>query len=158
VMGAINYRGVKYGAWTSNALTIAKLVPLLLLVAAGLPHMSRANLMPLAPHGLKPLGAACFMTYFSYSGFEVVPVPAGELRDAKRAVPLAVLVSLGVSAVVYMLVQLVAVGVEPNLAGSSRPLADAAVRVIGPSGALLIVAGSLISTMGFSAGCALSGP
>jgi amino acid transporter len=158
VMGAINYRGVKAGAWTSNALTIAKLLPLGLLVVVGLPKVSAANLTPFAPHGFRPLGAACFLTYFAYSGFECVPVPAGECDRAQRNVPLAVLASLGVSAAVYMLVQFVAVGVEPNLAGSARPLADAAVRVMGPGGALLIVGGSLLSTIGYNAGCALGGP
>jgi amino acid transporter len=146
-MGAINVYGVKQGAWLSNALTIAKLVPLTLLIVAGLPQISAANYAPFAPHGLQPIGAACFLTYFAYSGFEVVPVPAGECENPQRAVPLAILYSLGVAA-----------SLNANLADSTRPLADAAVRALGPAGASIIVAGSLISTVGYNAGCALGGP
>jgi amino acid transporter len=65
---------------------------------------------------------------------------------------------LAASAVVYMAVQSVAVGVHPGLAGSERPLADAAALVLGPFGAGLIVAGAVISSVGFNAGAALGGP
>ena len=64
-MGAINLRNVKHGAWASNVLTIGKLLPLVLLVLVGLPRVSAARFAPFAPLGFKPLGAACFLTYFS---------------------------------------------------------------------------------------------
>ncbi len=119
VMGAINYRGVKLGAWTTNAFTVAKLVPLALLVLAGVPKAHMANFRPFAPHGLRPLGGACFLAYFAFQGFEVAPVPAGEAVDPRRAVPVAVLGSLAISSVFYMLVQTAAVGLVPSL-GSAR--------------------------------------
>jgi amino acid transporter len=158
LMGAINYRGVKLGAWTSNIFTIAKLVPLTLFVVLGLPHIHAAYFIPVAPHGWRPMGAACLLTFFAYSGFEVVPVPAGEIENPKRNVPAAVLVSLAVSTLFYMLIQGVAVGVHPGLAGSAQPLADAAALALGPWGATLIVIGAVVSTAGFCAGCALGGP
>ncbi len=157
-MGAINYRGVKLGAWTSNFFTAAKLVPLALFVALGLPRLSLDNYAPFAPHGFEPLGAACFLAYFAFQGFEVVPVPAGEVENPGRNVPLAVLASMGLAAVVYMLVQAVAVGVHPGLAGSERPLADAAARIMGPAGASLIVAGAVLSSTRYNAGQALGSP
>lgn len=158
LMGYINFRGVKLGAWTSNLFTIAKLVPLSLFVLLGLPHIHAAYFIPVAPHGWRPMGAACLLTFFAYSGFEVVPVPAGEVENPKRNVPAAVLVSLAVSTVFYMLIQGVAVGVHPGLSGSAQPLADAAALALGPWGATLIVIGAVVSTAGFCAGCALGGP
>ncbi len=158
LMGAINYRGVKLGAWTSNIFTLAKLVPLSLFILYGLPHVRLANFIPLAPLGLKPMGAACLLTFFAYSGFECVPVPAGEVVDPRRNVPIATVVSLLLSALLYMAIQTVAVGVHPGLASSERPLADAAALLMGPWGAGLIVIGAVISTAGFCAGCALGGP
>lgn len=157
-MGAINYRGVKLGAWTSDFFTAAKLVPLALFVLLGLPKVRLAHYAPFAPHGFAPLGSACFLAYFAFQGFEVVPVPAGEAENPRRNVPLAVIFSLALAAAVYMLVQSVAVGVHPGLAGSERPLADAAARIMGPAGAALIVLGAVLSTTGFCAGAALGGP
>lgn len=155
-MGAVNLRGVKPGARTSNAFTFAKLVPLLALVVAGAPLLPAAGFD--APQGWGPLGSACFLAYFAFQGFEVVPVPAGEARAASRHVPRAVLGSLGAATALYALVQAVAVAAEPGLAASSRPLADAAGRLMGPFGAALVAAGALVSMIGFNAGCALGGP
>lgn len=157
-MGALNYRGVKLGAWAADSFTIAKLVPLAVFVALGLPHWRSANFIPFAPHGWAPLGKACFLAAFAFSGFEVVPVPAGELRDPHRAVPIAVVGSLILSGVLYMLIQATAVATYAGLAGSERPLADAAKGFLGPWGASMIVAGAVISMVGFNAGCALGGP
>jgi amino acid transporter len=150
LMGAVNYRGVKLGAWTSNVLSIAKLLPLAIFVAAGLPHVRAANYVPFAPHGWRPLGSACFLAYFAFQGFEVVPVPAGEVSRPEKNVPLAVLFSLALASVVYMLVQAVAVGVHPGLAGAERPLAEAAGIIFGPTGAALLVVGAAVSMTGFS--------
>ena len=158
VLAAVNYRGVKLGAWTTNVLTVGKLVPLALLVAAGLPRVSASALAPFAPHGLAPLGKACFLAYFAFQGFEVAPVPAGEVADARRVVPRAVLAALGLAAALYMLVQATAVGLVPALAASERPLADAAAAAFGAPGAALMAAGAVVSTIGFCAGCALGGP
>ena len=158
MMGVINYRGVKLGAWTSNFFTAAKLIPLGLFVLLGLPHVSAVNFTPFAPHGWRPMGAACFLAYFAFQGFENVPVPAGEVDRPQRSVPLAVMGSLLIAAVLYMLVQAVAVGVYPGLSGSQRPLADAAGLIMGSWGAAVIVLGAVFSTIGYNAGSALGGP
>ncbi len=157
-MGAINYRGVKLGAWTSNFFTAAKLIPLAVFVLAGLPHLDPARFTPFAPHGWAPLGKACFLAYFAFQGFETVPVPAGEVAQPQKNVPLAVFFALALSSLLYMLVQAVAVGVHPGLAGAERPLAASAALILGPTGAAFIVAGAAVSMVGYNAGSALGGP
>lgn len=155
--GLLNRRGVRLGAWVCNGFTIAKLVPLALLALAGLWALPSWRPTP-GPEGWAPLGAACFMAYFSFQGFESVPVPAGEAKDPGRDVPFAVLAALGGSAVLYVLVQVAAVVHVPGLAASSRPLADAASVAYGPWAAALIVAGATVSMLGYVAGNALGGP
>lgn len=157
-LGAMNYRGVRAGAWTSNFFTAAKLIPLAVFVAWGLPHVSLAGVVPFAPKGWSGLGPACFLAYFAFQGFEVVPVPSGEVRDPARNVPIALVGALVGAAVLYMLVQWVAVNSYPALAGSQRPLAEAAERLMGGWGAALIVAGAVCSTTGFCSGTALVAP
>lgn len=157
-MGIINYRGVKMGAWTSNFFTAAKLIPLALFVLAGIFYIDFRNFAPFAPHGLKPLGPACFLAYFAFQGFEVVPVPAGEVRDPQRNIPLALLGAMGFSALLYMLIQGVAVGVFPGLPDAERPLAQAAARVLGQGGAAMLALGAALSMIGFTAGSILGAP
>lgn len=151
VMGGVNWAGVKPGAWTSNLFAAAKLLPLLVFAAAALPQAK--SFTPFAPHGWSQLGPACFMALFAYSGFETVPVPAGEAVNPKRNVPLAVLLSLAFSALLYMLVQ---AGVAGQ--GGALELSAAAAAVLGPAGLTLITVGGTISMIGYNAGSALGGP
>ncbi|MDD5305143.1 MAG: APC family permease [Elusimicrobia bacterium] len=157
VFGALNWRGVRLGAWTTDFFTVAKLVPIALIALAGI-YALPAWRPELPPAGWRPLGAACFLAYFAYQGFETVPVPAGEARDPKRDVPFAVLTALIGSAVLYILVQIAALSLVPRLASSERPLADAAAALMGPWGAALVTAGAVISMTGYVAGSALGGP
>ena len=158
VFAGVNLLGAKPGARVSAALTAAKLLPLIALALAGLPRLASAPWRPFAPHGWGPLPGACFLAYFAFQGFEVVPVPAGEARDPARDAPFAVLVSLGVAAVLYAFVQAAAIASVPHLAGSKTPLSDAGLALFGPSGGTFVAAGALISMLGFTAGCALGGP
>lgn len=158
LFGAVNLRGARPGAAVSTTLTAAKLVPLAALALAGLPGVLKGGLAPFAPLGYSALPKACFLCYFAFQGFEVVPVPAAEVDDAKRAVPRAILAALALAAVLYALVQAAALAAVPNLAGSERPLADAALALFGPAGEKLVAAGALVSMTGFVAGCALGGP
>ncbi len=157
-LGLLNFRGVKLGAWASDFFTAAKLVPLAVFLAAGLWKIKRQAFVPFAPQGLKPLARASFLVYFAYQGFESIPVPSGEAKSPGRNVPLAVVLSLVFSAMLYTAIQAVAVGVDPALAGSTTPLADAARIVLGPRGALLLAAGAVLSTFGYNAGSALVTP
>lgn len=155
--GALNWRGVRLGAWTTDFFTVAKLIPIGLIALAGL-HALPAWRPEAPPEGWRPLGAACFLAYFAFQGFETVPVPAGEAKDPKRDVPFAVLAALIGSAVLYILVQIAALSLVPALAASERPLADAAAALMGPWGGTFVMAGAVISMTGFVAGSALGGP
>ncbi|MBI3288785.1 MAG: amino acid permease [Elusimicrobia bacterium] len=156
--GAVNLRGAKPGARVSTTLTVAKLLPLIAIALAGLPLVLKGGISPFAPKGWSGLPKACFLAYFAFQGFEVVPVPAGEVKDPRRAAPLAVLSALALAAVLYAFVQAAALSAVPGLAGSQRPLADAGLALFGPVGERLIAAGALVSMLGFVAGCALGGP
>ncbi|MFI5347222.1 MAG: APC family permease [Elusimicrobiota bacterium] len=161
VMAGVNLFGAKPGARVSTTFMIAKLLPLLAIALAGLPlwlKHSAAVLTPFAPHGWGTLPKACFLAYFAFQGFEVVPVPAGEARDPGRDAPFAVLVALALAAVLYAFVQAAALAAVPGLAASTRPLADAGLALFGPLGERLVAAGALVSMIGFTAGCALGGP
>jgi amino acid transporter len=156
LLGALNVRGVKLGARVTNALTIGKLLPLLVFVAVGLCVIEPQRFVPFAPAGFAAMPALALMTMFAYQGFEVVGVPVGEVRDPRRAVPRAVVASILLSALLYLLVQLVFVGVGART--SAAPLPDAAGLILGPAGSTLLALGGLVSMLGFNAGTALCAP
>ncbi|HTQ04012.1 MAG TPA: APC family permease [Polyangiaceae bacterium] len=156
-LGGLNVRGVKPGARVMDALTLLKLVPLAFFVAAGITKFRAATLVPFAPHGFGALPAMALMTLFAYQGFEVVGVPSGEVRDARRAVPLAVLVALAFPALLYVLVELVFLGAS-GPTDTRAPLVDAARALAGGAGATLLGLGGLVSMLGYNAGTALATP
>ena len=86
-----------------------------------------------------------------------MPVPAGEARDPRRAVPFALIMTIIIVTIVLTLVQIVALGTLPGLAASKTPLADAAMLFMGGSGAALLTMGAVLSTTGNNMGQALSG-
>ena len=102
--------------------------------------------------------AAAFAGLFACTGFEYIPVPAGEAKNPRRTVPLAMVASVLATTVLYMLVQVVAAGVHPNLGSSETPLADAAGIFAGPKGKFLMNLAFVVSSFGFCAGSALVGP
>jgi basic amino acid/polyamine antiporter, APA family len=156
-LGGLNVCGVKPGARVTDILTLGKLVPLLVFVLVGLFAVRFDRVASGESRGgLQVLPAMALMTMFAYQGFEVVGIPAGEVRDPKRAVPRAVLISVILAALLYTLVQVVFVGVGGS--ATDAPLPDAAAVFLGPSGAVLLTLGGLISMLGFNAGTALCTP
>jgi amino acid transporter len=154
VLGAINYAGVKAGARTSTVLSILKIAPLVLVALAGLRFAPHA---PLALHPRDALSAA-FLSVFMMSGFEYTAVPAGEIRDARRNVPLAIVGSIAGASLLYALLQLAALATLPDLAAREQPLPDVAARVLGSWGGPLLGFTALVSMLGFCAGVALVAP
>jgi len=143
IVTSINVLGVRFGARLNIASTIAKLLPLALLIVLGLGSMHAGNLKWRSVPGGGELTRASVFLIFVYAGIESAMVPSGEIREPARTVPRAVVLALIVVTIVYILVQVVAQGVlGPSLAGRSAPLADVAEAVVGPvGGAMLGIAG-----------------
>ena len=157
-LAAINFAGVRQAALAGNAFAIGKLVPLVLLIAAGLTAIAPARfaLGSLPAAGTFP--KAMLFLVFAFTGFELVIIPAGEATDPRRNLPWALLSGLGVVAVVYILIQVVCMGTMPGLATSERPLADAARGVMGPAGGALLAVGALLSITGSLGATMLAAP
>lgn len=162
-LAVINIAGVRSGARTGDALSVIKIGSLLGFVAVGAAFIDWGHLaappQPDTAAGERPgLIGAAFAGLFAMTGFEYVPVPAGEAKDPRRTVPLAMVVSVLGAMLIYMAVQLVADGVNPGLAGSRSALVDSAGVFGGSIGRTLMGIAGLLSTFGFCAGSALVGP
>ena len=161
LLGAINVLGVRRSARTSDVISAVKILSLLAFIGIGLFFVSGVNLSAAPqPRSGEHTGlvAAAFAGLFACTGFEYIPVPAGEAKNPRRTVPLAMVSSVIVTTLIYALVQIVAGGIHPGLGSSETPLADAARHFGGNRGAWLMNLAGLISSFGFCAGSALVGP
>jgi amino acid transporter len=151
LLALINVRGARPGTTVSNVFTVAKILPLLMVITAG----AAVTLIHPAPWGPSaPLAAsvwlkAMVLLFFFYGGFESALVPAGEAKDPGRDTAFALGVALIACAAIYTLVQWVVVGVLGPAAGTDRPLAEVARVTLGNRGAALVAAGALISVYGY---------
>ncbi len=148
VLAVVNIRGVRQATRLNNLLTVGKLIPLVLFIMIGLFHVDRAALVAPGPASLGALTAAVLVAVYPYSGFEVTVALSGEMKDPARTIPLGLLAGMLIITAVYIGVQVVAIGTLPGLATSTRPLADAAERLFGRAGAIVMIAGALLSTLG----------
>ncbi|MGH8496972.1 MAG: APC family permease [Gammaproteobacteria bacterium] len=157
VLTAINIAGVKHGARTAVVLVVGKVLPLLFLIAIGLFAMRWDAFLPVPAPEYESLGEAALLLLFAYAGFENTAAAAGEFKDPRRDVPFALLIMIGTVTVIYTLIQLVSLGLVPNLPESATPLAEAAGGLIGPAGVWLLTIGAVLSILGTNNNTVLAG-
>lgn len=148
MLTAINIRGVREATFFSNLFTVGKLVPLLIFIVVGLFFLNSSNYSFGAQPPVGAFSQSVLLLLYAFTGFEMAVIPAGEIRDPKRNLPRALTTAIGVVACLYILIQVVCVGTLPELATSTKPLADAGTRFLGTAGGALISAGALISISG----------
>jgi amino acid transporter len=154
----LNLIGIRSGAWAVNILTIAKLLPLGVFIAVGLFHAESHRYTVFALPDLSGLKQASLLLIFAFGGFENASVPSEEVKDPRRNLPVALLISISATAVIYILIQIVALGTLPSLASDPTPLASAGQMFLGPVGAGVITLGAILSTSGSNSALALVGP
>jgi amino acid transporter len=161
ILAVVNIIGLKPSARFGDLLSIIKILGLVAFVGVGLFFVKAANLhAPPSPAPGESTGmfAAAFAGLFACTGFEYVPVPAGETVDPRRAIGLAMAVSVIGATLIYALVQIVAMGTLPTLATSTRPLVDSARAFAGEAGAGAIAVVASLSALGFCASSAMVVP
>jgi amino acid transporter len=163
MLTVVNYFGTLSAARFHTALTLAKLLPLLLFVILGSLHLLLQpeslglNLHPFLPHGLSHFGEALVLVFWAYAGFEHATFPAQEIREPGRTLPLALISGLGIATAVYLSVSLLIAVALPaaELSDSPNPLGEAFTHLVAalfPTlaslAAWIITAGALLSILG----------
>jgi amino acid transporter len=160
-LAVVNVRGVRSGAGLIRVVTAAKLLPLAVFVVAGIWFVDPAQLAWPGVPSLSPIGQTCIVLIFAFAGVEVALVPTGEVVNPTRTVPIAVFSALAITTTFYLLIQTTAQGLlgEYALATfATAPLAEAASRVMGPFGRVLMLLGATVSMFGYASGDMLGTP
>jgi APA family basic amino acid/polyamine antiporter len=164
---AINYVGVRQGAFLQNALTLLKfaalsgIVAVVFLFAKG----GWGNLVTPKPTGLGgdlvgQFGLALVAALWAYKGFEVSTFNAGETKNPSRTIPLGLIAGCGVVTLLYILANIAYLYAVPApvMAGSDRIAADAMNLAVGAVGASIVAFIILFSILGAANGHVLTGP
>ncbi len=151
LLALINGRGARQGTAVSNVFTVAKLLPLLMVVSAG----AAVTIIHPAPWGAGgPMPASAWMKamvllIFAYGGFESAMAPMSEAKNPGQDAGFALFAALTACTMIYALVQWVVVGVLGPGSTSDRPLAEVARIAMGNRGAALVAIGALVSVYGY---------
>ena len=146
----VNCFGIKQSAKLNNLLNVSKLAILALFIVLGLGYVNLAYFNDLTPNGYNGVLQGASLIFFAYAGFARITTVAEEVKNPRRTIPSSIILSLIISAVIYVLTSFVAVGLIGylQLSSSASPLADAA-SMTGISGIpFLISIGAIIATLG----------
>ena len=147
-LALVNLTGVRPSTVLTDAFTIGKLIPLLVFIGVGLFFVAPENFDTGALPALDDFRTTVLLLVFAFSGFEMAVIPAGEVVDPRKHLPFALVTGLSIVAILYILIQFVAIGTLPALASSTRPIADASAQFLGSGGARFVAVGALISIAG----------
>ncbi|MGZ7175310.1 amino acid permease [Burkholderia gladioli] len=119
--------GIRESTRVNNLMVFIKVAVVLLVIAVGVFHVTPANWTPFMPHGWSGVFGAAAVMFFAFIGFDAVSSAAEEVKNPKRDLPIGIIASLGVCAVLYVTVAAVATGIVPSsqYAGITHPISYA---------------------------------
>ena len=162
LLSIINSTGLKSSKIFTITVTIAKLIPIFAFVCVSIFFIKggfdNGNFTPFLQlkEGMslpKALGSTSMTIFYAFIGFEALPVVAGEIRDAKKNMPRAILGSISVVSILYFMIiagTIAMLGV--GILESGAPVQDAFGQMVGPWGKWIISVGALISILGLNVG------
>ncbi|WP_396194619.1 APC family permease [Flavobacterium sp.] len=140
VVTYILVKGIKEAAKTNNIIVVIKVAVVLFVIIAGAFYIDTANWQPFIPaektilidgvekvsFGFGGVLTAATIVFFAYIGFDAVSTQAGEAINPKKDVPFAIVASLVICTILYILVSLVLTGMVPfDQLDKSAPVASA---------------------------------
>jgi basic amino acid/polyamine antiporter, APA family len=158
-LAIVNVRGIKPGIRLVEAITAAKLIPLLFLVVGGVWSLN-VDFLRMSMPSVSQVGQASIFLLFAFVGVEVALTPSGEIRDPATTVPRSILMALAFATSIYLAVQTVAQGtLGPELPlFKDAPLVETAGRLFGDGARLIFLVGMAVSIFGYIAGDMLGTP
>ncbi len=155
-IGILNYTGVQYAGFFQRVTTVLKVVGLFILAFSGMLLMQGTaqpldtTLAPTASLG--PVGntvAAIMLILFSYIGWDRVGYVAGEMKNPKRTIPIALITGLACTVFIYIVTVTMyhmTLGLE-GVRSSTIVASDAATQFFGPMGIALVSVLVIISVI-----------
>ena len=156
----LNLIGIKQSSLVNDALVAAKVFVLFIFIAVGASYIKLSNFTPLMPNGFSGVVSGSALIFFAFLGYGRITTVSEEVKNPQRVMPLAILLALGISSILYLVVSFTAVGIVGSdaLSSSGSPLAvamgatenDLAIFVISLGGILATASVLLTTVLGVS--------
>jgi APA family basic amino acid/polyamine antiporter len=104
------YRGVHETKTVGNYFVALKLCVIVLVIIVGAFYVNPENWSPFTPNGFKGILQGVASVFFAYIGFDALATTAEECKDPKRDLPKAMMASLVICTVLYILIALTLTG------------------------------------------------
>ncbi|GAB6092926.1 APC family permease [Furfurilactobacillus curtus] len=159
VLAVINLAGDKLSGLADNISSVAKLLVLGAFILIGIWVMKGSNFVQTSHYNFGNYSQAFNIIFYMFAGFSFLPIAASDMANAKRNLPIAMIVVTVLVAVIYGAAQLVVIGLlGPNIINGTTPVAAAFATVLGQSGQLVILLGMLVSILGVAISVSFSTP
>jgi APA family basic amino acid/polyamine antiporter len=146
----LNYFGIRRSSRVNLAIVGCSVGALVVFVVTGVAAFREDNVVPYAPGGLGGTLEAAALIFFAYTGYARIATLGEEVRDPKRVIPRAVMITVGGAVVLYVAVGIVAVGAvgAEALARTPAPLRVAAESFSLPWVPVVVSIGGLAAMLG----------
>jgi APA family basic amino acid/polyamine antiporter len=107
--------GIRESAAVNSVIVVIKLAVLALFIFIGFKYVHFANFQPFLPAGWTGVWESASLIFFAYLGFDAASTVAEETKDPQKTVPIALILSLGISTLLYVTVAIVLCGTVPYM-------------------------------------------
>ena len=145
----VNFYGIRESSWMNVVFTIIEVSGLALIIYIGFTFTGTSPVNYFEnPFGINGIFAAVALIFFAYIGFENIANIAEETKNPTRVIPRALILSISITGVIYILVSIAVISVLnwQDLGQSVAPLADVAGRALGSGGQLSLSVIALFAT------------
>jgi basic amino acid/polyamine antiporter, APA family len=147
-VAALLISGIRQSARSNTIMVITKLLVLVFFILVAFSAFDGDHFSDFAPNGFSGIETAAALIFFAYIGFDAVSTGSEETKRPQRDLPIAIIGSLVIATILYILVSVAAVGALPadQLAGQDAPLAVALSEGAGIGwGADIVTFGALVA-------------
>ena len=131
ILTVLLIKGVKESTKVATIMVGVNMFIILSFIVVGAFYVKPENWVPFAPNGLEGIFTGAFVIFFAYIGFDAISTAAEETKNPQRDLPIAIMGTLVLCTILYILAALVLTGVVPlNAIDTQSPLSHA-MRYIG---------------------------
>lgn len=145
-----NYFGIKKAGTLNLIIVSVTLLSLIYLVFSGFPAVKAENFKPFAPFGISGIAEAAALLFFAFTGYARIATLAEEVREPKRTIPKAIIITIITAIILYVAISVVAIGVigAEKMADSKSPLQLVAEALSTPAINTVVTIGASTAMLG----------
>lgn len=133
ILSVVDFFGIEISSKVNIFFTLISLFGIFLIIFLGIPFLGKTDYFEFSSSGISGIFNATSLIFFAYIGFEAIVKLGEETKHARQIMPKALIASIAIVAVLYILLSITAISIVPaeELSKSQAPLAEIATRANG---------------------------